>query len=248
MQLTEHIYLAASGKWGFGLTNLLDCNAYCLDAGNGAVLIDAGSGLEPERVDAVLSSHGFSPASLRAIFLTHYHADHACGAARLAALSGCPVWAPAPEAPAIAAGDDVATGLAPNRGGSYPADFVYPPCPGVRGLADGETVSVGALALTAHLVPGHSLCDMVLSAKLDGRSCLFSGDAVFANGEVLLQSLPDVCVYDYAKAVRALSALPADALFPGHGLFCLSGGAWHVRRCAEQFASGLVPRQFHYFA
>jgi hypothetical protein len=38
------------------------------------------------------------------------------------------------------------------------------------------------------------------------------------------------------------------ALLPGHGLFCLSGGAWHVRRCADAFAAGLVPKQLHYFA
>ena len=39
-----------------------------------------------------------------------------------------------------------------------------------------------------------------------------------------------------------------EALFPGHGLFCLSGGDWHVKKCAEGFASGLIPRQLHYFA
>ena len=43
MQLTEHIYLVASGDTSFSLTGALDCNVYLIDTGAGLILIDAGA-------------------------------------------------------------------------------------------------------------------------------------------------------------------------------------------------------------
>lgn len=247
MQISEHLYLIASGKWGFELTHPLDCNVYLLDTGDGLVLIDAGTGLSLSETERIVHTHGLSLRDVRAIVLTHGHADHACGAAELQRLSGCAVYAPAPEAAAIAEADEQATGFYLAKGG-YPAGFSYPAGMRVTPVGDLETLRFGNVSLRAYHTPGHSLCDLVLHGEVDGRACLFTGDALFAGGEILLQNLADVCVYDYGRAVSRLAALPVDALFPGHGLFCLSGGDWHVHKCAEGFASGLIPRQFHYFA
>lgn len=248
MRLTDQIYLIAGGKWSFGLTHPLDCSVYLIDTGAGCILVDAGCGLETERMDSVMASHGFSLNDIAMIVLTHYHADHACGAARIAKASHCAVYAPGPEAEAVAKGDDVATSLAPGRGKSYPADFVYPSCPNVEGLSEGDSISLGNVTLEVKLIPGHSLCDMALYGSIGGKNCLFSGDAIFAGGEILLQSLYDVSIFPYSEAVKRLAELPVDALFPGHGQFFLSDGSYHVKRCAEQFASGLAPKTFHYFS
>lgn len=247
MQISEHLFLIASGKWGFGLTHPKDCNVYLVDTGDGLVAIDAGTGLGGEQLRRIVTSHGLCLNELRAIFLTHNHADHTCGAAELQQQTGCTIYASSPEAESIAAADEQATGFYLARGG-YPQGFCYPRGMRVTPLDDEETVTIGSLTFRAHHVPGHSLCDLVLSAQIDARACLFTGDAVFAGGEILLQNLADVCIYDYGKAVSKLAALPVDALLPGHGLFCLSEGDWHVRQCAEAFASGLIPRQLHYFA
>ncbi len=248
MKVTESIYVVASGKWGFGMTHELDCNVYLIDTGAGCILIDSGVGLDTDRMDAVIASHGFSLSDIAAVFLTHYHGDHACGAARIRAASGCAVYAPAAEAKAIEEGDEDATSIAISKGGLYPADFVYPKCPGVVGLDDGEEVTLGAVTLAAHMVPGHSLCDMVLHGTVDGRRCLFTGDSVFVCGQVLIQSLHDVSIHPYACAMGKLAALEVDALFPGHGVFCLEKGGVHVQTAAAKFASGLIPPQLYYFA
>jgi len=158
------------------------------------------------------------------------------------------VYAPAPEAEAIASGDEDATSLAPAKGGLYPADFSYPKCPGVLGLGEGDTVRAGNAVLSVRMVPGHSLCDMVVYGTVDGKKCLFTGDAVFSCGQVLIQSLPDVSLYPYAQAMKKLAELEVDALFPGHGVFCLENGGSHVRAAAAKFACGLVPPQLYYFS
>lgn len=247
MQITSRTYLVGSGKWGFGLSYPIDCNVYLVDTGDGFVLVDSGCGLETDRIEQAISDHHFDLSDLKAVFLTHYHADHACGAARLHALSGCRVFASTPEAEAIIRGDEFATSLAGAKGHAYPLDYSYSACPCTEGLNDQQSVRIGEISFTCFHVPGHSLCDMALYAEIDGLQCLFSGDAVFAGGEILLQSLYDVSIAPYAKAMQSLSQLSVDALFPGHGLFCLSDAKWHVQKCWEGFESGLVPKQFHYF-
>ena len=248
MKLTDSIYMVASGsRWGFGLTHELDCNVYLIDTGEGCILIDSGTGLEPEKMDAVLRSHGFELPDIKMILLSHYHGDHACGAARIQAASGCKVYAPAREAKAIEEGDEIATSVGPSKGGLYPLDFSYPKCPGVIGLEDKQQVNLGNITLTVYMVPGHSLCDMVIYGEIDGRKCLFTADTVFVGGQVLIQSLYDVSLYPYSQAMQRLAKLDVDALFPGHGVFVLENGAAHVRACAQKFASGLIPPQLFYF-
>jgi len=248
MKITDSMYIVASGKWGFGMTHELDCNVYLVDGGDGCILIDSGVGLDTGRMDMVMKSHGYSLTDINAVVLTHYHGDHACGAARIMEASGCAVYAPAPEAEAIASGDEDATSISLAKGGLYPADFSYPKCPGVIGLNEGDTVTAGNVILSVHMVPGHSLCDMVVYGTVDGKKCLFTGDAVFACGQVLIQSLPDVSLFPYAKAMKKLAGFEVDALFPGHGVFCLENGGSHIRAAAEKFACGLIPPQLYYFA
>ncbi len=67
-------------------------NAHLVRAGDRAFLVDSGSRETADALLAELRAAGVEPASLRAVILTHGHADHAGGAARLAAL-GVPVVA-----------------------------------------------------------------------------------------------------------------------------------------------------------
>ena len=249
MRITDNIYLVASGsKWGFGMTHELDCNVYMIDTGEGCILIDAGTGLETYKMDAIIKSHGFQIKDIKAILLSHYHGDHACGAARIQKESGCLIYAPVEEARAIEEGDETATSVSGAKGGLYPADFKYPKCDnGVIGLDDGEELEIGNLKIKVYLVPGHSLCDMVIYTEVDGKNCLFTADSVFIHGQVLIQSLYDVSLYPYSCAMQRLAEIKVDALFPGHGVFCLENGSEHIKLCAEKFKSGLIPAQLYYF-
>lgn len=248
MKITDHIYLVGSGsRWGFGITQEIDCNVYLIDTGEGCIMIDSGTGLEPERMDRVIESHGYTLKDIKALILTHYHGDHACGAARIQKLSGCRIYAPELEAEATQNGDETATSVALAKGGLYPLDFSYPKSDEVTGVKDGEVISVGNVSLTAFMCPGHSLQDMILYGEVDGMNCLFTGDFVFAHGQVLIQCLPDVSLAPYAAAMSRAAQLPIQALFPGHGVFCLENGVSHVQAAAEKFQVGLIPQQLYYF-
>lgn len=88
----------------------------------------------------------------------------------------------------------------------------------------------------------------MIYGSIDGKNCLFSGDCVFAQGQVLIQSLPDVSIFPYAEAMRRIATLPIEAIFPGHGVFCLENGGSFVQAAVDKFNAGLIPPQLYYFA
>jgi len=78
-------------------------NAHLVRWGDAAILVDSGARETVDRLDAELRAGGVEPSALRAVILTHGHADHAGGAAHLAAL-GVPVIAGAGDREALARG------------------------------------------------------------------------------------------------------------------------------------------------
>lgn len=246
MKITESIYIVASGKLGFSFTHPLDCNTFLVDTGEGYFLLDTGTGIDTERIVAIMQKLGLNPSEIKAVLLTHYHGDHAGGAYYWQQLSGCTVYAPAKEAPAIRAGDEEANSVALGKGKFYPADYRFMPCP-CTALEDGESVTVGKVTLTAYALAGHSLEGVVYHGMIDGKQCMFTGDGVFAAGQVLLQTLHDVSILPYAIGMNRLAELPVDALFPGHGVFCLENGAEHIKMAVNKFNQGLLPNQLYYF-
>jgi glyoxylase-like metal-dependent hydrolase (beta-lactamase superfamily II) len=245
MKLTENVYMVASGDFGHAFTNYLDCNAYLIDCGVGAIMIDSGANVEIELIDEVIRSHGFDHSYIKKLVLTHSHADHACGAAHIKQLSGCEVYAPAKEAEFVMSREKVLK--VKRKGGFYPEGYAYTVCPDVKGLEEGDTVSLGNVTLTCYAVPGHCLQHMVLYGKVDGRDVLFSGDAIFPDGKILLQCNPDVCTYDYWIALKKVrKGRNIDSLFPGHGAASILRGGRHLDAAIAYFDQGLVPPQLFY--
>src|SRR5690606_6168525 len=75
MQLSQRVHLVGSGAMGLRLTHDLDCNIYLLDGGSELALIDAGGGVQPERIVAQIHSSGLEIARLSTLLLTHAHGD-----------------------------------------------------------------------------------------------------------------------------------------------------------------------------
>jgi glyoxylase-like metal-dependent hydrolase (beta-lactamase superfamily II) len=221
-----------------------DCHVYAVRSNGELALIDVGTGLDMDSLISNMRQDGLDPASVSQIFITHYHTDHAGGLAAWRDLTDARVHASIAATPAIASGDAKTIGLeAAQRGGFYPADYVFRSCPVDVQLKGGEPLQIGDFVITPHNSPGH--CDGHVVYHLNGsdRSYLFSGDCVFHGGTIILQNIPDCSIADYAATMERLSVLEFDALLPGHLSITLRNGKRHVDTAVNAFRSLGLPRQ-----
>jgi metallo-beta-lactamase class B len=183
----------------------------------GHVLID---GALPESVEGIVMSVrrlGFRVEDIKLILNSHVHFDHAGGIAELRRLSGARVAATRSSARVLETGrsgpDDPQFGAL--------ADIAR--VPDVQIVADGETLRVGSLALTAHATGGHTpggtswtwqschedrCLDLVYADSLT---------AVSADGFAFTKTREYPAVLrDFERSFSILSEVPCDILVTAH--------------------------------
>ncbi len=243
MKLTERVYLVGSGLSDLSLTHALDCNVYLLDGGGELALIDAGVGLEWERILALVRRDGFDPARIGHVILTHQHGDHAGGAYALRQATGARVYLSAAAARYLREGDEAGISLPlGKRAGLYPQDYRYQACPVDVELREGDTIAVGDVQLHVLDTPGHCEGHQSFVLSVAERRYLFAGDAVFSGGQVLIQCIPDCHVATYAHSIEKLRGRDIDTLLAGHLAPIMTAGQTHIDLAADAFARGAIPR------
>ncbi len=142
-----------------------NCSIVWCDATMDAAVIDPGGDLP--RLKALAQSLG---VTIKALWLTHAHIDHAGGAGQWAREDGLPIIGPHQ-------GDLFwITGLAQQS-----AMFGFPPAEPftpTRWLEDGDTVTIGQETLTVRHCPGHTPGHVVFHSA--GAQRCFVGDVLFA--------------------------------------------------------------------
>ena len=242
MRLTERVHVVGSGWLGFGLSHNLDCHVYLVDGLKEMALVDAGVGLDPERIEANIRADGLNPNNLKYVLLTHAHADHAGGCRHWKERFGARIVASPIASKFVRHGDEAAISLAAAKaGGFYPAEYHFQACPVDRELNDGDIFQVGDCQFTLLDTSGH--CSGMLSYLLtvEGRTHLFSGDSVFHGGKVLMTNVYDCDLQQCVRSLRKMAALPVDALLPGHFCVALHGGQSHIQKAAEYLDRMVLP-------
>jgi metallo-beta-lactamase class B len=192
-------------------------SAILITSPEGHVLID---GALPESAAPIadhIRSLGFRIEDVKLIANSHVHYDHAGGIAELQRLSGAEVVASAASAPVLKHGgvgrDDPQFGIL----------IPIPPAKRVRTIADGETLHVGPLSLTAHLTPGHTPGGTTWTwSSCERTRCLDivyadSLSAVSADGFLFSRNhrYPHA-VQDFERSFATVSALRCDILVSTH--------------------------------
>ncbi|ROR96138.1 glyoxylase-like metal-dependent hydrolase (beta-lactamase superfamily II) [Salana multivorans] len=239
VEVAPDIWLVGSCDPGSpAFTDRHDCAQYLLWRDGEGWLVDAGTGLGSDRWLGNVAEVA-DPAGLSGLVVTHYHADHAGGAA--AALDrGLRVLASPVTGAALRVGDDEATSLARARtAGVYPPDLALAPAPTVEPAPATLPLAWGTLEVLD--TPGH--CDGHVAVLLtrEGRSSLLAGDVVFAGGRIAIQAIADCRPLAYAETVAHLASRDVDDLLPGHGAVVLGGAGADLRRAAASFAALLPP-------
>ncbi|MFQ5809682.1 MAG: MBL fold metallo-hydrolase [Armatimonadota bacterium] len=242
MEILPGLHLIASGQ--FAISHPCDCHVYLVDCGGELCLIDAGVGLDSERLLANIRAAGHEPSDIGHILVTHAHSDHAGGCGALAEATGAHVVCSEPEAKLMAAGSGEELGLIlAKHSGCYPEDYVYRNYAPDTIVADGERLRIGEVEVTCLVLPGHSVASVCyLFDGLAGKRVLFSGDTVLFRGLIAMLNCPGSDINAYRESIFRLAEVDIDALMPGHLVFVCEGGAEHIRMAKEALSGVYMPR------
>jgi hydroxyacylglutathione hydrolase len=244
VRLTDRIHVVASGVLGLGLTEPGDCHVYLIDGGDELALVDSGCGGSADSIVARIRTAGLEPERVRHILLTHAHADHAGGAARLRARLGSEprVWGSALTADLVSRGDEAGISLDVARAaGVYPVDYRFEACPVEGELREDAALRIGDLTVETIDAPGHADGQVCLLVEGAGRRDLLSADAVYHGGKVMLLPTRDCRLDGVVSTLRRLRPLAFDGLLPGHGEFDTEHGPSHVERANKVLDALLFP-------
>jgi metallo-beta-lactamase class B len=189
----------------------------------GLILLDGGLPQSAPLIDASIRRLGFRTEDVRLIVNSHAHFDHAGGIAALQRVSGAIVAASASGARAIESGEppvddpQYAFGREANR---------FPPVKRVKVVADGETLRVGKLTVTAHLTPGHTPGSTSWTWRsCEGARCLEivyadSLNPVSAPGfRFTGDSTHPSIAGTFRRSISTIGSLPCDILLAVHPSF-----------------------------
>lgn len=216
--------------------------AYLL-TGEEPVLIDSGMAGEPGRETLLeaLDEHGYPPAEIEHLVLTHPHVDHLGQAATVIEAGDPTVYAPAGverrfsrdtddlaravtrNATAAGLSGDLRDSVVERATESLRRDRSLLPSDAVDAwVEDGQTVEIGDVTLRAIHTPGHQADHLCYETRFDDERVLFSGDMAIKPFRsvaihVGLDDGVEESIGAFYRALDRLQGLEIDRVFPGHG-------------------------------
>ncbi|MEN8582059.1 MBL fold metallo-hydrolase [Burkholderia sp. RS01] len=167
-----------------GPMSLDGTNSYVIGEPGHPAAVVADPGPADERHLQELAGTG----SVELILITHRHADHTAGAARLHELTGAPVRA---------------------------ADPAH--CLAGAPLLPGETIAAGGTEIRVVATPGHTSDSVCFHLPFDGASgSVLTGDTILGRGTTVLDH-PDGRLSDYLSSLDRLELLGPATVLPAHG-------------------------------
>jgi glyoxylase-like metal-dependent hydrolase (beta-lactamase superfamily II) len=180
-----------------------NCSLVWCDETRDAAVIDPGGDLD--RILDAVAQHGLT---LKAIWLTHAHIDHAGGTGELAQRLSLPIIGPHP-------GDQFWIDGLPQQSAMFrfPPALAFTP---TQWLADGDTVRIGHCELAVRHCPGHTPGHVVFHSAQAKRA--FVGDVLFV-GSIGRTDFPGGNHEELLASIRErLWPMGDDTVFiPGHG-------------------------------
>ncbi len=185
------------------------------DAGH--ILLDAGLSQSAPLIDANIRKLGFKTQDVKLIVVSHGHFDHAGGVHALQRFTGAKVAASASTALALQRGentiDDPQFGFGKEFNG-------FPAVKDVEVAGDQQKLSVGTLAIIAHMIPGHAPG----STAYTWQSCEEGKCLNMAYVDSLTS--PSAPGFKYAtrlesfqRSIEKVAALPCDIVLSPHPQF-----------------------------
>lgn len=187
-------------------------NCYVVASGPGAECVVVDPGMEAvEPLRDVLREHDLKPI---AIALTHGHLDHTWSVTPLCSGYGIPAYLHADDEDMVREPEKWhGQGIAAMLGG-----VAMPVIESVQPLADGTSIEIAGVTLTARHTPGHTLGSVVFTFDHPDAPVVLSGDLLFA-GSVGRTDLPGGSHPQLMRSLASVCLPMVDdtVVLPGHG-------------------------------
>ena len=250
--LNTFVLSASAIKWNkpvkpqriFGNTyyvGVAGLSAVLIRGTGGLILIDGDLPPSAPLIEANIRALGFDVKDIKYILNSHAHFDHAGGIAQLQQDSGAPALTSPAGAAALRAGH-----VAPDDPqAAFTDTAAFPPVADARGVADGETVTLGDVAVTAQHTPGHTPG----STSWTWRTCEDKHCVAFVYADSLTAmsapgfrftgdgTHPDISA-NFRRSIRRIGALPCDILITTHP------DVADVPKKLRRLAAGATPNPF----
>ncbi len=220
-----------------------ELSAYLITTPAGHILINTGYDETVPLIQTGCTKLGFRFEDIRILLTGQAHEDHVAGFARVRQLTGAKVM--------VMAGDDAVV-----RGGgkgdfAFDGQMQWTPCPVDRVLRDGDRVTLGATALTAHLTPGHTkgCTTWTLAVEEGGKQyrVVIVGATTVPPGFRLVNNpkYPSISE-DYERSFSLLKALTCDIFLGSHtGYYGMQQK--YRRSLADGFRAFVDPKGYQVF-
>ncbi len=197
---------------------------YLVVGPDGPVLVESGPGSTLPAVLKALDGHGFGPADIRHVLLTHIHLDHA-GAAGWWARQGAQIYVHHVGAPHLIDPSKLLASAARIYGAHMDAlwgEVLPAPAERVTLLYDGDRIHAGGLTFTALDTPGHAYHHHTYRLR-DYREgeLAFTGDAAGVNLPLvdivdLPAPPPEFHMETWLRTLDRLDRAGLDTIYPTH--------------------------------
>jgi metallo-beta-lactamase class B len=187
-------------------------SAFLIVTPKGDILTDGGLPESAPFIEKNIQALGFKLSDVKILLNSHAHFDHSGGLAKLKADTGAKFYASTGDRPFLESGHIT-------FGPSAKIDTI--PVHVDHAVADGETVSLGDVTLTAHVTPGHTKgCTTwtmnLTDAGMARKVMFFCSISVAGNPLVGNAAYPNI-VEDYRASFARLKKMKADIFLAPHG-------------------------------
>ena len=187
-------------------------SAFLIVTPKGDILTDGGLPESAPFIEKNIQALGFKLGDVKILLNSHAHFDHSGGLAKLKADTGAKFYASTGDRPFLESGHIT-------FGPAAKIDTI--PVHVDHAVADGETVSLGDVTLTAHVMPGHTKgCTTwtmnLTEAGVARKVMFFCSISVAGNPLVGNAAYPNI-VEDYRSSFARLKKMKADIFLAPHG-------------------------------
>ena len=192
--------------------------SYLIATPKGHILINSSFEDSVPLIRAGIEKLGFHFQDVKILLISHAHADHCAGSAKVKELTRAKYMVMDADVPVVESG-----GKGDFQYGNQPQSL-YKPVKVDRVLHDGDEVRLGETVLIAHLTPGHTkgCTTWTMRAHTGGKTydvVIVGSPNVNPGYKLIGNALYPRIAEDYARTFRVLKSLSCDVFLGAHGSY-----------------------------